>query len=236
MAKAEDLTDRVFGYLKVIERAENHITKSGQKKVCWLCECQLCGKRTVVTAQNIKRGNTISCGCYQAYKGKQSRNKKECIICGKMFECPPSEETVTCSKECSRKYASIRLTGRPVTKETRKKLSKKARGRDMSDLQVIATEAAKRSPNSGRFETNVNAIDWHLISPDGKEYYCHSLTNWLRKNGLELFGCQPDSKEFKNVKSGLCNAKRAALGGSYNCVTYKGWKVIPTESDNRNDR
>ena len=105
MAKAEDLSKKVFGYLKVKEKSDDHVSKSGQKKVCWLCECQLCGNEKVVTAQDLKRGTIISCGCYQSYKGKQIRNKKICIICGKEFECPPSNKTVTCSNECRKEYA-----------------------------------------------------------------------------------------------------------------------------------
>ena len=233
MAKAEDLTGREFEYLKVIERAQDHVTKSGQKKVQWMCECRLCGKKINVLAQDLKRGRTKSCGCLQAYKGKAQRHKRKCVICGKMFECPPSGNNATCSKECSRKYASVRLMGHRVTDETREKISEKAKGRDMAELQKVATEAAKKSPNSGRFETNVNAIDWHLVSPDGKDYYFHSLRNWLRENGKELFGIEPDTKEFNNTASGLNNAKRAMMGGSYNCTTYKGWRVIPTKSDTK---
>lgn len=36
----------------------------------------MCGNEKVVTAQDLKRGTVISCGCYQSYKGKQIRNKK----------------------------------------------------------------------------------------------------------------------------------------------------------------
>lgn len=92
-------------------------------------------------------------------------------------------------------------------------------------------EAVKQSPNSGKFETNVNAIDWHLVSPTGEHYYFHSLNFWLRKNGRELFGCEPNSREYNNVRSGLSGAKRAMLGKKYKCCTYKGWQVIPTEDD-----
>ena len=231
MAKAEDLSKKVFGYLKVKEKSDDHVSKSGQKKVCWLCECQLCGNEKVVTAQDLKRGTVISCGCYQSYKGKLSRNKKVCIICGKKFECPPSDKTVTCSSECRKEYAKQRNTGRIFSDESKKKISEKANGRDLSELQPIAVEAAKRSPNSGRFETNVNAIDWHLISPEGKHYYFHSLNLWLRENCLELFGCEPDRREYNNVRSGLSGAKRAMLGRKYPCCTYKGWQVIPTNDD-----
>ena len=39
------------------------------------------------------------------------------------------------------------------------------------------TEAVHASPNSGRFVTDVNAIDWVLISPEGVRYECHNLKN-----------------------------------------------------------
>ena len=112
-----------------------------------------------------------------------------------------------------------------------RKISAKSAGRDMSNLQKVAVEAAKTSPKAGRFITNVNAKDWHLISPNGEHYYFHSLMDWLRKNGKELFGCEPDSKEFNNVRSGLAGAKRNVMGKQYPCSTYKGWQVVPTKSD-----
>lgn len=160
-----------------------------------------------------------------------NKNKKVCRVCGKPFYSPPSDKKVTCSQECRKEYAKMRSTGRKFDALTRKKISDKAKRRDMSSLQKIATEAALESPRSGRFETNINAIDWHLISPDGKHYYIHSLQNWLRENGLELFGCNPDSREFENVRSGLSGAKRAMLGGKYACTTYKGWQVIPSDQE-----
>ena len=231
MAKAEDLEGKVFGFLKAIDRAPDRTTKSGQKKVCWSCQCLLCGNLKSVPAGDLKAGKIKSCGCYQASKGRRIRAKRKCIICGKQFDCPPSGTTVTCSYKCRVKYASNRAMGHKAAKETREKISAAAKGRDLSQLQPAAVEAAKSSPNSGRFETNVNAVDWHLISPDGKHYYFRSLNFWLRENGL--FGCEPDSREFNNVRSGLSGAKRAMLGKTYGSTTYKGWRVIPTESDNR---
>lgn len=88
-----------------------------------------------------------------------SKNQKQCIICGKMFDCPPSDKTVTCSPECRREYAKIRRTDRKHSDETRQKMSDAANGRDMSGIQKIGTAAALRSLKAGRFETNVNAID-----------------------------------------------------------------------------
>lgn len=164
----------------------------------------------------------------------RSKNQKQCIVCGKMFDCPLSDKTVTCSPECRREYAKIRRTGRKHSDETRRKISYAAKARDMADIQKIGTAAALRSPKAGRFESNVNAIDWHLISPEGQHYYFHSLQYWLRENCRELFGCEPDSAEFHNIRAGLCNAKCAASGrGKYPSCTYRGWRCLPVELADR---
>lgn len=158
---------------------------------------------------------------------------KKCIICGKEFSCYKCAKKVTCSAECRSEYAKRRNIGKSVPKEVRQKISAKAKGRDMTELQAMAVDAIKTSPNTGKFETNVNAIDWHLISPTGVHYRFHSLNNWLREYGKDLFGVEPDTKEFVNVCTGISGAKRAMLGKTYNCCTYKGWQVLPTDEDER---
>ena len=231
MAKAENLTGREFGFLKVLERASDRVTPSGQKRRFWACKCLLCGAKKEVPAQDLKRGTVKSCGCWREIKGKQARNTKICVECGKAFECPPSDKTVTCSAECRKIHTKKRQTGTKRSDETRKKISAASKGRDMSGLQASAVEAAKASPKSGRFETNANAKRWHLVSPEGRHYRFSSLNFWLRANCKDLFGCEPDSREFYNARSGLSGAKRAMLGGSYGCCTYKGWQALPTEDD-----
>lgn len=228
MGKAENLTGQIFGNLKVISRGKDKVHMSGQKHVVWICECLNCGKKKEIMAMDLKRGSTKSCGCLRYVRPK---NIKICVECGKEFECPPSESTVTCSMKCRKIHAKKRQTGVRRSDETRKKISTAAQGRDMSEVQKLGTKAIQESPIFGRFETNRNALDWHLISPEGKHYYFHSLNFWLRENGRTLFGCEPDSKEYNNVRSGLSGAKRATLGGNYGCCTYKGWQVIPTDDD-----
>lgn len=235
--KVEDLTGRQFGYLKVLGRGQDKITPSGQKRKFWICECQLCGNKKEIAGSDLKSENTKSCGCLAATKGKAARNVKVCVVCGKKFECPPSDKKVTCSTACRSKYAQKRRLGKNMPEEIRRKISDASQGRDMAELQKIGSAAAKESPKSGRFVTNANAIDWHLISPEGKQYRFHSLNHWLRENCRELFGCEPDSREFINAASGLRGAKRAMLGkvskDQRPCCTYKGWRVIPTEDDNK---
>ena len=157
--------------------------------------------------------------------------KRTCIICGKEFFVYPSQNNVTCGKECRKEYARRRQTGRRYSDDSKEKMRTIARGRDMSEVQSAGTAAAKESPKSGRFETNVNAKEWHLVSPEGREFRFRSLACWLRENCREHFGCEPYAREFYNVYSGLRNAKRSMLGGNYRTPTYKGWKVIPTEED-----
>lgn len=60
--KAEDFAGQRFGKLVAIERAEDIIGKSGSRSTAWLCKCD-CGNKKVVTARNLKRGKTKSCGC-----------------------------------------------------------------------------------------------------------------------------------------------------------------------------
>lgn len=65
MARVIDLTGQRFGRLTVLERA-------GSYKVCgewasttlavWRCRCD-CGEVVEVLGQNLRRGQTRSCGC-----------------------------------------------------------------------------------------------------------------------------------------------------------------------------
>ena len=105
-------------------------------------------------------------------------------------------------------------------------MSLSAQGRDMIDLQAAGTAASQASPKSGRFVTNVNAIDWHLISPEGKHHYFHSLNFWAREH-CELFGFDKTESNANKISSGIRQAKAGAEGKRYaKTCTYKGWTVI----------
>lgn len=56
----KDETGKQYGYLKVIERAEN----SKDRKARWKCICR-CGKEVIVLGKKLRNGDTKSCGCYQ---------------------------------------------------------------------------------------------------------------------------------------------------------------------------
>lgn len=89
----------------------------------------------------------------------------------------------------------------------------------MKELQKIATEAAQKSPKSGRFESNINAKTWKLTSPEGKTYICRNLKLWGR-NHCELFGMENTEDNAHRIASGLRQAKRGKIA-----ATYKGWRA-----------
>ena len=62
-AKLIDLTGQVYERLTVIKRVDDYISPSGSRKVQWLCKCE-CGKEVIATGNNLKNGNSKSCGCY----------------------------------------------------------------------------------------------------------------------------------------------------------------------------
>lgn len=57
-----DLTNKRFGRLVVINRAEDYISPKGKHFVCWLCKCD-CGNEVVVNGNSLRRKATQSCGC-----------------------------------------------------------------------------------------------------------------------------------------------------------------------------
>lgn len=67
MSKKLDLTGQKYGRLTVIEEdfeAEKQAAIEGRKRrVRWKCVCD-CGKATTVSTDDLRSGNTISCGCY----------------------------------------------------------------------------------------------------------------------------------------------------------------------------
>lgn len=72
LTKLIDLTGRQFGMLTVLSRAEDYVLKSGRKERIWHCQCE-CGNTINVFGENLKKGNTISCGCYKKEKMRKEK-------------------------------------------------------------------------------------------------------------------------------------------------------------------
>lgn len=70
MPKLIDLTGRIFGRLTVLSRADDYILPNGKPRVQYLCQC-FCGKKVVVSSQNLRQGTAHSCGCLRAENFKK---------------------------------------------------------------------------------------------------------------------------------------------------------------------
>ena len=65
----EDLTNQRFGKLTVLQYAGSNRDRSQ-----WLCECD-CGNQIVVNQMELKKGDTLSCGCLRNSFGESMINK-----------------------------------------------------------------------------------------------------------------------------------------------------------------
>lgn len=95
MSKIIDLTGMTFGRLKVIEY--DSTTKS--RNVMWKCECS-CSNHTIVivSGNNLKSGNTQSCGClhkekFTPYKHGLKHSKIYGVWCGMKSRCQNPNST-----------------------------------------------------------------------------------------------------------------------------------------------
>lgn len=150
--------------------------------------------------------------------------KCKCIICGRSFTKSPSDNVLTCSPECSRRRRSEALRGHSVSAETRQKISSAAKERGFTENLSKGTLAAQNSPKSGRFDTNSSAKSWTLRSPDGREFTCTNLNNWIRAH-IEFFDMEPTEENVKRISAGFRIIKRN-IKLNRSGQSYKGWTIV----------
>ena len=63
----DDLIGLTFGRLTVISKAETRKTPNGSRRTYWVCKCN-CGNVKEICEYSLKRGLTVSCGCYRKEK------------------------------------------------------------------------------------------------------------------------------------------------------------------------
>lgn len=155
-----------------------------------------------VCKKEFKGRNRYCCSmtCWAKYK----TNIKKCIICGQPFADSGSNDTLCCSRECSRKH--------------RKNLYDQG----VNDAALQKAHAAlPLRPLTGRFDTHVNAKTWKIQTPDGKIYECRNLKNWLRDHADLLDGT------VRQAWDGITKIKYTMQGKRKNpSHQWKGWKLL----------
>ena len=138
--------------------------------------------------------------CYAIYK----THKKLCVICGKEFSDPQSNDTVTCSPECS-------IINR----------KQKYEAGIYNKALMRAHEAIKTSPLTGHFETHSNAKTWKIQAPNGEIYECRNLMLWLDEHSDMLDGT------VRQAWIGITKIKYSMQGKRKNkSYQWKGWRLL----------
>lgn len=162
------------------------------------------------------------------------KNHKICAVCGRRFASPPSDKTVTCSRECSSIHRSRTHKGKrnQWSDESRAKL----RAAGQTANLKLGTPAAKMSPISGAVETNRNAKHWVLKSPENMLYEFDNLALFIRQHP-EFFS-NPKSAHTALISAASC-VKESTTPHSRRgrAVTqYKGWTVVSRSEKERERR
>lgn len=74
LPKALDLTNQRYGRLVVTGFDKINKNSSGKSIRYWNCQCD-CGNTVSVSTQNLRNGNTLSCGCYKREKVSHANYK-----------------------------------------------------------------------------------------------------------------------------------------------------------------
>lgn len=106
------------------------------------------------------------------------------------------------------------------------------------EYKKIGAESAKKSPNSGRFETNLKAKTWTVLDPNNQQYTFTNLMHFVRENP-HLF--DPADVVWRKKKNGVewCRASSgiAVLARKSNPPSnWKGWKLISVIKSNDKDK
>jgi len=150
------------------------------------------------------------------------RHSKCCTVCGAPFAAPPSSKTVTCSPACSSIHRSrVHLGKRNAWGDTSKAKAAAARTGNLHR----GNEAARRSPRSGPFESNVNAKVWIVVDPSGTEHAAINLRLWCERHA-ELF-----PGPWQNAYAGLRQVAAWMAGKTPRQVSqWRGWTLKDSPS------
>ena len=226
--KLIDLSETIFGRLRVIKRAPaRRSTTTGKKYVFWECKCS-CGKTIEVNGTSLKTGQTKSCGCLKREISVLSMNKirwnksvkdagqvqGKCIQCkGEIIAKPSRREKMKfCSLDCY--WKSLQVERNQSCKECGKDIEiRPSHVRKFCSYKCFSTSRSK-TKEEGRFRTILN----NIIRNNGKNGRSRikkeiNLTTediknvWEKQNGI----CPYTGWKLNLTRSGKAKAKQASL-------------------------
>ena len=158
--------------------------------------------------------------------------EKRCVICGAIFQAPPSSKKVTCSPACRsiRAANAARTADRRWSDEARQRRSQSMDIRDaLAAIQPKALAAAAALPEGQRGPQNRESKVWVLIRPDGQRLTVTNLLDWARQN-YKLFEptcTDPEAAAVRVTKGfrAIASSMRGVKSRQRPVSTYKGWSL-----------
>lgn len=158
--------------------------------------------------------------------------EKQCVICGAVFQAPPSSKKVTCSPACRsiRAANAARTSKRRWNEDARQRRSQSSNIRDMmTAIQPKASAAAAAIPEGQRGPQNRESKVWILVRPDGHRFTVINLLDWARQN-YKLFEptCTDSEKAAVRITKGftaIASSMRGVKSRQRPVSTYKGWSL-----------
>lgn len=154
---------------------------------------------------------------------------RKCVICGAVFQAPPSSKKVTCSNPCRSKRAAIAAKGGRKWSEAAKIrwAEEKAKDGSFDAVRAKGTAAALALPEGQRGPQNRESKIWVLIDPEGNHVTVCNLLDWCRDN-YTLFEppCDDIDRAAIRVASGfraIAGSMRGVKSRNRPVSTYKGW-------------
>ena len=182
MGMLKDLTNKKFGRLLVLYRAENK-----NNKVHWHCLCD-CGNELDVRADSLISGNTQSCGCYQKETSTETGRNNFKDLTNERFG---KLTVIKCAGKKNKKYYweclcdcgnKITVVGTALTnKNTQSCGCLKSIGESNIEL-ILAKE-------------NINYIKQYMVKIKNKIYYYdfallenNKISRLIEFDGIQHFG------------------------------------------------
>ena len=166
---------------------------------------------------------------------------RKCVICGAVFQAPPSSKKVTCSPACRSRRAALAAKASSGRTWSTEKKARRANDPDviakLASIQQIGSQAALAIPEGQRGPQNRESKVWELIDPDGNHITVTNLLDWARNN-YTLFEppCDDVDAAAKRVSNGImtiATSMRGARSRQRPVSSYKGWGLarLPEKGD-----
>lgn len=219
MGTLKDLTNQKFGLLTVINRAPDHISPNGRKRVKWHCKCE-CGNEIDVFSDNLTRGKTLSCGCYNDKQRKARFNDITNQVFGQLTALYPTDRRnasgeiiwhckCTCGNEVDVSLGDLRSHHTTSCGCTRYKKLQEHFMIDLTGQKFNYLTVLYPIFN----EDNTFSRKWHCRCDCGKELDIYSQA---LKTQISC-GCKNISKGENKIKNILID----------NCVKFEEQKTFP---------